>query len=372
MERPNRSRWPSGLLGMLSIVAMVEATLDRQPGRFLETASLSWRLGFQAISREAKRCEVACLGDSLVKIGVIPEVIRAETGRETYNFAMAQAPAPATYFALRRLFEAGGRPSAIVVDFKPSVLAGGPKFSLRHWQAVLGPRECLELASESRSVGMLAEILLGRLLPSYRGRLEIREAILASLRGESSATFSTNQLALRNWGINRGAHLNSSRTPFPGEVSPDVHKKLLSDGWKCHRINATYVDKLLGLAETRKVPVFWLIPPLPPQLQERRERSGVDAAYLAFARSMQEKHPGLTVVDGRHSGYDDSTFADHTHLNGRGSIALSRDLAAILERPAGRWINLPRFVDRPGAYPVEDVDQSRVALEAQAAQAARR
>jgi hypothetical protein len=368
MERPSRSRWPVGFLGMLAIVAIVESTLSRHPLHFSDTASLSWQLAAEAVPREAKRSEVVVLGDSLVKIGVIPEVVHAVSGRSTYNFAMAQAPAPATYFMLRRLIEAGGRPSSLVVDFKPSVLAGGPRFSLRHWQSTLDLRESFELARESSSPRMLVEIELGRVLPSYRDRLEIREAVRSSLLGETAPTYSTNRLALRNWSINRGAHLNSSRSPFPGDVGPEVHKKLLSDGGKCHRINAIYVDKLLTLAEAHQIPVVWLIPPLPPQLQVHRERSGVDAAYVAFARSIQAKHPGLTVVDGRHSGYDDSTFADHTHLNGRGSIAMSRDLAEILRGPESRprWVDLPRFSDRPGTFPVEDVDQSRVALEAEA------
>jgi hypothetical protein len=368
MERPTRSRWPAGLFGMLAMVLMVETTLARHSLRYADTASLSWRLATEAIPREAMRCEVAVLGDSLVKIGVIPEVIHAGSGRSTYNFAMAQAPSPATYFMLRRLIESGGRPSAIVLDFKPSVLAGGPRFSLRHWQTVLSLRESIELAKESRSVGMLVEIGLGRLLPSWRDRIEIRESVLSALIGQTAPTYSTNRLALRNWSINRGAHLNSSRSPFPGDVGSDVHKKLLSDAWKCHRINAIYVDRLLSLAEAHGIPVFWLIPPLPPQLQARREQSGVDAAYVAFARSMQAKHPGLTILDGRHAGYDDSTFADHTHLNGRGSIAMSRDLASILRNDKGRarWVDLPRFLDRPGSFTVEDVDQSRVALEAEA------
>ena len=366
MDRPSRSRWPAGFLGMLALVATVEATIARHPLRFNDTASLSWRLGFEAISREARSCEVACLGDSLVKIGVIPEVIRSGSGRSTYNFAMAQAPAPATYFALRRLIESGGHPSAIVLDFKPSVLAGSPRYSLRHWQTVLSLRESLELARDARSASLLVEILLGRLLPSYRDRLEIREAVRSAILGEEAPTFATNRLALRNWGINRGAHLNSSRVPFPGDVSPEIHKKLLSDAWKCHRVNASYVDRILSLAEARQIPVYWLIPPLSPQLQARREQSGVDSAFVALVASMQAKHPGVTVVDGRHSGYDNSTFADHNHLNGRGAIAMSRDLATILGEGRPRWVDLPRFVDRPGAFPIEDVDQSRVALDGSA------
>jgi hypothetical protein len=353
---------------MLALVSVVEITLDSHPLRFNETASFSWRTGLDAIPREASRADVVCLGDSLVKIGLIPEVIRAGSGLTTYNFAMAQAPAPASYFALRRLLDAGGTPSAVVVDFKPSVLVGGPRFSLRHWQTVLSFRECLELANEVRSVGMLLEILKGRLLPSYRDRLEIRESIRSALKGETSPTYVTNRLAERNWGKNLGAHLNSPRTTYEGTVAPEILKKLLPDVWKCHRLNATYVDRTLALAESRKIPVFWLIPPLSPDLQGRSEQAGVDAAFVAFVRSMQSKHPGVIVIDGRHSGYDASTFSDHNHLNVRGSVAMSRELASIVGRRGDRprWIDLPRFEDRPINIPLEDVDQSRVALEAEA------
>jgi len=299
---------------------------------------------------------------------VIPQVIQANSGRTAYNFAMAQAPAPASYFLLRRLLEEGGHPSAIVVDFKTSVLAGGPRFSLRHWQETLSLREVLDLTRETGNLGLFAEILLGRMLPSYRDRLEIREAIGSALRGEPAPTHATNRLALRNWGRNRGAHLNSARLIFGGDISPEIVKKLLPDRWKCHRVNEAYVNRLLALAESREIPVYWLIPPLPPQLQEVSEKAGVDKAFLAFVRSMQRKHPGVTVVDGRHSGYDPTTFADHTHLNARGASAMSHDLAAILtgSANASRWVVLPRFRECPLTVPAEDVDQSRIALDAEA------
>ncbi len=225
------------------------------------------------------------------------------------------------------------------------------------------------MARDSGGAGMMAEIVLGRLLPSYRDRLEIREAVASALKGEPAPTFATNRLAERNWGVNLGAHLNSPRQTFSGDIPAETHRKLLSDGWKCHKYNALAVDRLLALAGSRGIPVYWLIPPLPPALQGRRERSGVDGAFVAFVRSMQAKHPGVTVVDGRHAGYEDAAFADHTHLNGRGAMTMSHDLAAIVGRPPGpaRWVELPRFRDRAPDVRAEDVDQSRLALEAEAA-----
>ena len=366
--KPFRSRLPLGLLGMLALVAAVETGLARHPLQFVDTATLSWRLGLEAVPREAARCEVVCLGDSLVKIGVMPEVIQRGTGHRAYNFAMAQAPAPATFFLLRRLLDAGARPRAIVVDFKPSVLAGGPKFSLRHWQEVLSVRECLEIARIDGKPRLLAEIALGRLLPSYRDRFEIREAIGSAFRGERAPTYRTNLLALRNWGMNLGAHRNTPKSTFTGQVEPEIHQKLLSDHWQCHRVNAVYVDRLLAMAEKYQIPVYWLIPPLPPEMQTRREQTGVDAAFVAFVRSILVKHPGVIIVDGRRSQYQADTFADHTHLNGRGANALSHELAAILAHPQARerWIELPRFRDWPMDARAEDIEQSRIVLEAEA------
>ena len=368
MVSPARTRWPGGLIGLLAMVAAIEATLAHQPLRFADTASFNWRLAVEDVRREAGDCQIACLGDSLMKIGVIPQVIRAGTGRRTFNFGMARAPAPATYFLLRRLLEAGGKPTALLIEFKPSILAGSPRLSLRHLQEVLSLRESWELARESGNGTILPQILRGRSMASLRYRAEIREAVRSALAGQTAPTIRTNRMALRNWTRNLGGHLNSSRPTFSGVIPPQIHQWFGSDDWQCHRVNRLFVDRLLALAESRSIPVFWVIPPLPTELQTRRERSGVDEQFVGFVRSMQARHPGVTVVDGRHAGYESTTFADHTHLNGRGSMALSHELARILCRTgeSPRWVDLPRYRDWPTDVPAEDIDQSRLAVEAEA------
>jgi hypothetical protein len=353
---------------MMILVFLVETWISTQTLKFVPTSTLSWRFALDAIPQEAARCEIACFGDSLVKIGVIPAVIRERTGRPTYNFAMAQAPATATEIAFRRLIESGGRPSTIIVDFKPSLLAGGPEYSLRHWQSTLTFFETLQLAIRSRRPRLGLEIGLGRLFPSLRDRSEVIESLQAALGGLTAPNHSTNRLAERNWGRNAGAHVNSTRAGFTGEIDEKLHVKLLSDSWRCHSSNRKSIERLMDLAERHRIRVVWLIPPLPRSLQERRERSGTLEAYLDFARSVQARHPSIIVVDGSRSGYADELFADHSHLNGRGSIAMSHDIATILIDPADRsnWVALPAYSDRPGRYPIEDVDQSRIALESEA------
>jgi hypothetical protein len=365
MWRSPRSRTPSGLLGMIALVSVIEIGFSQAPLRFSDNPSLNWRLAVEDVAREAATVEIACLGDSLTKIAVVPEVIRAGTGKRTYNFAMARAPAQATYFVFRRLIEAGGRPSAVIVDFKSSIQAGPPRNALRHFQEIVNLREAWELARDAGSPSLLPPFLLGRLVPSIRYRHQIREAILCTLDGQAAPTLTTNRVALRNWTANLGNHFNTSESSFSGELAPQMLQNIGVQKWKCQQINTKYIHRLFDLAAAHSIPVYWIIPPLSPQLQDRRERTAVDDQYTEFARSMLANHPGVTVIDGRHSGYENPVFSDSTHLNGRGSRAFSFELAAILGRTEGRprWIDLPRYCDRVIDIPVEDIRQSRVAIE---------
>lgn len=365
-SRPRRP--PIGCLGALILVALIEAGVGSLPGRFADPASLNWRLSLAAAEgATGASCEVACLGDSLMKIGVLPGPLAAATGRTAHNFAMGRAPAPATYFLLRRMLLAGARPRTVVVDFKPSMLAGGPKFNLRQWQEVLRPGEAIELARQAGGASFLAEVALGRLLPSWRGRWEIREAVASALLGRVAPTYRNNRLARRNWGINGGAHLNGPGAVFDGTVRPESRRKLIIPRWECHRANATFVRRFLDLADAHGIDVVWLVAPSSPELQALRESEGGDAAYAAFIRDQQRRHPRLAVVDGRHAGYPTAAFADATHLNARGTAALSHDLGQLLARrdPAARWLPLPPFRDRPLDPRAEDADRSAAAVDAE-------
>lgn len=363
---------PWGLFGMIALVAMVETLVAWHPLDFSDPVSLCWQLSAHDAAALAPGCSVLCIGDSLVKHGVIPEVLDQVTGERACNLAVARGPAPGTYFFLQRALDAGARPRAVVVDFKPSVLVGSPRYNLRYWQSIVTPRECLDLVRRDSGFSLFVPIAIGRLLPSFRSRLEARGLVLAALRGEASPMRLVNEICARNWRVNRGANVAARNPSFTGAVSAEQHKTLLSHLWYCHRTNAAYIRRILDLTARRGIRVYWLLPPLAPELQTRREESGAEAGYLKFVRSLQSSYPNVTIVDGRHSGYDASLFVDATHLDGEGARILTMALGAVLRRErdepmrSGRWLDLPspRAGPHPAEIALEDVEQSRAFVQA--------
>jgi hypothetical protein len=356
---------------MLGLVAAIELLVAGHPLEFSDPVSLNWRLSAEDAVTKAPGASILCVGDSLVKHGVIPKILQMRTGRRACNLAIARGPAPATYFLLRRALDAGAKPAALVVDYKPSVLVGSPRYNLRYWQEIATARECVELVRADGGGSLLTAIVVGRLLPTFRSRHEIRAAILAALRGEANPLRLIGQMCRRNWGVNDGANVAARNSAFHGEVGPDQQKALLWHVWYCHRANRLFIQRLLDLTASRQIPVYWLLPPLSPQLQVKREQSSAEAGYLKFVRSFQRKYAHLTIVDGRHSQYGHEVFVDATHLDGQGARTLSVSLSDILERDlshagthAPRWINLRPYQPLLASMPLEDIEQSRKVVSA--------
>jgi hypothetical protein len=360
-SRPMRGV-PLGLLGMVAIVVAVESYVARHAIDFTETSRYSWTLSDAAARREAISARVLCFGDSLVKHGLLPEMIEDRLGKSVYNLAICAAPAPAQYHLLRHALDAGARPEAIVVDFMPGLLAGGLDFGEKYWAELLSPAEIVELARSARDARFLMGTMLDRALPTLRGRWEIRNKIVAAVKGETDPLRGTNLTHTRNWGIHRGAEYSQDNLAFNGEPTEEDHVRVLSDRFWCHRINRLYLDRFLRLAESRGVRVYWLLPPASPKIQQRRVESGADAKYTRFVREIASQHPGLVVLDARRSGYDHTRFVDPIHLTGKGGLALSAEVADAIVARREAWVDLPPYRDHPLAMPLEDVEQSRMAV----------
>jgi hypothetical protein len=361
------ARVPLGLLGMLPLILAGERLASRDDLAFTNLAADQYKFAGRA-SRRVAGCDLLCFGDSLVKDGVIPSVIAARLGRPTYNLAIAGGVPPASYFLLRRALESGARPSLVLVDFKSNILRTDPRLVSRCLAPILTLRERLDFAWTARDPDAFAGLTVGRLFPSVAARGEIRTRVLSALAGGPGADWLTLAAHRRNWNVNAGTEVQP-RNPYVMNLPEFWNEKdcLIADWW-CDPINAVYVARFLGLAKQYQIPVVWLLPPIHPRVQGRRDQLGLDLTYDRFLRAVQGGSRDILVIDGRHSGYTPSLFTDASHLDRDGARAFSDGVGSLLGRPGALehrgegWADLPSYRKGPGDSSLEDVRQSRLAL----------
>jgi hypothetical protein len=366
--RANLVRLPTGLVGMIFLVAIVESLLSLRISEFTADAASTWRWSGLSARNDGPRANILCLGDSLIKFGVAPKLIRDRSGRSACNLAVFQGSPPVSYLLLKHVLEAGGSPSAILVNGE--LLYQDPFEYPWLWPELANPREAAELAWNTGNVDFLAEFMASWAMPSIKAQQEIRANILAALQGKKTQTASAFTLNWRNWQANQGALMIPST--FKGSEREELSKLetplAISGHWMNHPVNEIYVKKLLDLAEARKIRVFWLLPPKDARFIKRYDRSNWLGAYGQYLTELLDQYPNLIVVDGQRSGYEPSVMADLVHLNRRGASAYSLALGEIIRdrqdsrtttRP--RWITLPAYVE-PGDGLVEDIEQTTFAL----------
>lgn len=299
-------------------------------------------------------------------MGVLPRLIDEPTGRPAFNFALLSGRPMGSYYLLRRLLD-HETPKAILVSFTPYTLACDPGGATRGLNEIIGPGEALNLARTAGEWRFLTEALLARALPSHRCREDIRAKLAQALRGERASSRWTNIVHLRNWRVNRGSQVNVPAAPPAGRAPPLANAIYYPSIWYLHPLNAIFVHRFLTLASTHGITVYWLLPPLRPDIQTILERNGIDEHYAQYVSDLQRTFRKMIVLDARHSGYASKLFVDPLHLHRTGAEAYSRGLAAVLARhqgvPAGpRWLNLPPCFDAPASPVVEDLAQTRQAL----------
>ena len=183
---------PRGFIGMLTLMALVELYVGCHSLRYTTDHALCWKEFARAAGCEVSGCEVLCFGDSLVKLGVLPQVVEACSGRLAYNLALLNGPPSASYFLLRRALDSGARPKVVVVDFMPGQVARDPRQEefRRAWPDLVSARECLDLAWSTRDAAFLGRLAVAKLLPLVKSDREIRAEILSALgaRGVGSAS----------------------------------------------------------------------------------------------------------------------------------------------------------------------------------------
>ena len=364
-------RVPWGLLGMFALVGLFESFVAGHGVRFSRIEPDDWRSTARVAEREVPSGGILILGDSQVKFGISPFQVEAEVGQPAQCLAIQGGQAPSSYFLLRKALQAGMIPSAIVVDFEPNLLREPPTGKTRMWAELATLRECYELASSERDFAEFAGMALGRILPSYRARLEIRGNLMAALKAETSNTSALIELARRNRGMNRGAILMSKDL---GNHQHDVSTwgNPMPEPWKANDVNDLYARRLIRLALDHKIPVYAALMPLSPGVQTKYEQSGIDGRYVAWLGKLQSRFPNFHVLDWRHADYGPLAFFDALHLNSVGASSVGSALGNHLKRvgrgevPVERWTKMPTYKPNVAAVAVEDSSMSDALMRATA------
>ena len=342
--RGRRPRLPFGLLGMFVLLGIGERYVRRHDSTFLGVVSWEWRCADSAAGRQAVGAEVLGFGDSLLKLSTIPAVIAERTGLSGYNLAVSGGQPPSSESLLRHALDAGARPRLILFECAPKLLQLPPSHNAENWPHLLSISEAADLAIRSWNPGELAATVASKALAAVSCREGLREAIRLALAGEPNRHRIGVMTARMAWRRDLGAQLSpADRWRIEAPVDVEAWRAGFYPRWEVHPTNLDSLRRFLDLAESRSIPVLWVVPPILPALQDANDASGFTASQDEFLGDFQTRYPGVRIVDGRGLRYPEADFLDPNHLNAAGAVAFSRTLAdAIAQPPAdiSAWVRL--------------------------------
>ena len=345
-----RSRLPIGFLGMLAILGLGERYIRRHDDAFLGYLAWDWRTARQAADDPATEPLILGFGDSLLKLSTMPEVLEAKTGLSTYNLAVSGGQAPSSYYLLRAALEAGARPRLILLETAPTLLRLPPDHNLGNWPQLLSVAEAAELARIDHDSDHFTRAVLTRLMAAYSCREGLDNAIRLGLAGAENRHWIDVLTARVAWRRQKGAQVASPKAGgIEGSIDVEPWRAGFYPSWEVHPTNAEYLRRFLDLAESHKIPVLWVVPPLLPALQAANDASGFSASQDAFLNAILARYPGTRVIDGRALLFPPDAFLDPNHLNHRGAVEFSAVLAEAIVAPSNEQTAWFRLQNRPSA-----------------------
>ncbi len=354
MIQSARSPWPSqfpwGLVGMLGLIWGIEGLVEQRVGPLYSLLACDWATTAGAVGREAPGCDLLCLGDSQIKLGVQVVEIERRLGVRAYNLALNRGLPASSEFLLRRAIEAGARPKAIVLGASPGLLTASPTLNGPLWPELVGPSEILEVSWKARDPRPALQAIARLALPSNNARDEIQSSILAAFRGESNASMARTLQFRQNWQRHRGAQAHPKNLGFVDPLD-DPSAGDLSASWRPRPENLAHLRALLTLAAEHQIQVYWLAQGFSPAVQARRERNGLDEAYTRFLEGLRAEFPTLVILDARRLRLDASLYIDPVHLDLEGAKILS----AFLAEAIGPAFNLDLDLDHNSPSPWIDL-----------------
>jgi hypothetical protein len=370
--RGRLGKLPLGGLGAIALIIAFESFLTAHDSDFTNLNANDWRLTSRAVVPQSKKAELLCFGDSLLKFGLIPELLEQHTGLKTFNLSVLGGQSVGSFTLFRRAIESGAKPRAVVLDCQDLPIARGSNARAvgialheRNLPELLDLRDVFELAISASDSSLFGTIMLRRWLPSLKSRYEIHKHFRKfARRGFTDSRYQA-FVQKRNWNVNSGGLLLAPKTSEPTKLTASV----AYSEWDLDPLTSEYLNRFFTLAEQHSIPVFWLIPPTSPEHETFRDKSGQHELITRITRDLQAKFAGMIVIDGRNAGYSREVFRDDTHLDRIGAVTFSTDIAKVIAQHLkhasrnSKWVNLPKYHSVSDVKAFEDMDSSRMAID---------
>ena len=328
---------PTAMLAALTLVAVLEWFAFRPRIDLAGFIPASWIEASRASHIEAVDAEILFLGDSQIKGSLIPAAFDDRLPLLSYNLAVIGGQPAAALALLEKAIETGARPRAIVIGFYPGLLGADSRINVRQWPELFGINGCIQMLWRNRDFNFAGPLLLRSLLPSLRRREEIQAAFLTLGKDKGWAGSLKTRGYRRNWRINKGAQILAVNPAFRDDPGlpigePGAVSNLAGAGWRAKAEHLVHIRKLLTLAESRGISIFWLLPTNSPGLRTFRQNIGLDAAYFKTIQELQVEFPALCVLDPSSLLTETTAFSDPCHLDRNGAHNISVSVVEAIRR----------------------------------------
>jgi hypothetical protein len=296
----------------------------------------------RAFVEETAAPDIQIVGDSAAGRGLIAQALAASDDVSVRNDALSGTRLAFTYYLLRRQFERGRIPSAIVLAH---TLSFDDSQADRLAATFLDSAELPEALAATTHWADSLYAVLSRYSYVLMNRQHFRALIVSGNYGFFVASSDENQYEPHSDEALFDAYLSGAERALAPERFEEIrrirpfHVDDEADG---------YLRKLLALAKRHDVKVFWLTMPVPAVVAEAYGRFDTERELLAYLRQFEQRGE-LTTLEARFSVYDNDLFADTVHATPAGAVRFSCDarrFAPILREAVRSTPHAKSTVDR--------------------------
>ena len=267
--------------------------------------------------------DIEVIGDSVARVGLMSSGL-ADGTLTAENVSTPASGTPKSFLMLARQFEAGHVPKVLVIAHSPhtfgqvryEVLVGG----FAYWSEIPG----LVVDADKWT-----DVLYG-VFTKLSYVLMHRDSFSDLLtKGDPSFFLAKvgRRLPLPDLERIKEFPARLAAGEFPRDRVLEVRERAAMP-FTVMPINDKYFRRILQLARTHGVKVFWVTMPSPAHTLKRRSKVHYEEDMLAYLRQF-ESSGELQILRGEFVAFPDNLFIDSLHLNEAGAVRLACEMQAL-------------------------------------------